>query len=243
MGQGLFITGTDTGAGKTLVAAGLMQALRARGATVLGMKPIASGCTPTPDGLRNADALSLQAQCSSAVPYDWINPIAFAPAIAPHLAAAQSGRRIDLASLVQAYHRLRARADWVVVEGVGGWRVPLDANHWRVSDLPRQLDPEAPLPVILVVALRLGCLNHALLTAEAILAEGYRLAGWIATQTEPDMEAVTGNLDSLAARLPAPCLGSMPYQPEPTPDGVATRLDLNPGLAVLSSGQENTPNA
>lgn len=225
MGRGLFITGTDTGAGKTRVAAGLMCALRARGARVLGMKPIASGCASTPVGLRNADALLLQAQCSEPIAYDWINPMAFEPPIAPHIAALQRGQTMPLGPITQAYQRLQARADWVVVEGVGGWRVPLD-EQWLVSDLPRQLDPATPLPVILVVGLRLGCLNHALLTAAAILADGYRLAGWVATQTEPDMAAVAANLATLTARVPAPCLGQIPYLPDPSPELLATGFDL-----------------
>lgn len=227
MAQGLFITGTDTGAGKTLVAAALMRALRATGARVLGMKPIASGCEPTSDGLRNADALCLLAQCSEPVPYHRINPIAFDPPIAPHIAAAEAARPIDPELIRTAYLWLAARADWVVVEGVGGWQVPL-GEHLSVRDLPPLLGVGTPLPVLLTVGLRLGCLNHALLSAAAIAADGCRLVGWVGTQIDPHMRALDANLATLSARLPAPCLGFIPHLTNADPEDAAIRLDCRP---------------
>jgi dethiobiotin synthetase len=224
MARGLFMTGTDTGAGKTLVAAGLMRALQDQGARVLGMKPIASGCTLTETGPRNADALALQAQGSAPIPYAQINPVAFTPPIAPHIAAAEAGAPIEANRILQAYRALLAQADWVVVEGVGGWHVPL-TDRLLVRDLPGLLGAGQPLPVILVVGLRLGCINHALLSAAAIAADGCQLAGWIGTQTDPEMLAVEANIATLRARIPAPCLGLIPFLDEPSAEGVATLLD------------------
>ena len=156
--SGVFVTGTDTDCGKTEVSLGLMAAWQARGERVLGMKPVATGCDPSPEGPRNADARRLQAQGSSVVPYGLVNPYAFVPPIAPHIAAGQAGVEILIAEIVGAYRALAAESDLVVVEGVGGWRVPLSASLF-VSDIPKALG----LPVILVVGLKLGCLNHALL--------------------------------------------------------------------------------
>lgn len=218
-GQGLFITGTDTEIGKTEVTLGLMSALQQCGQRVLGMKPVAAGCAVTADGLRNEDARRIQAQCSQPLAYAQINPYAFAPPIAPHIAAAQAGVEIALAPIQAAYQRLAAQADWVIVEGVGGWRVPL-GPELTLADLPRTLE----LPVLLVVGLRLGCLNHALLSAEAIQASGLQLAGWIANGVDPAMAAADENLASLRARLPAPCMGVVPYLKHPTPVRVAEHL-------------------
>ena len=204
--SGLFVTGTDTGCGKTEISLGLMAALQAQGLSVLGMKPVASGCLTTPDGLRNEDAQRLLRQGSSVQPYARINPYAFAPPIAPHLAADEAGVRIELAVIESAYAALQQAADRVIVEGVGGWRVPLGADLF-VGDIPRTLD----LPVILVVGLKLGCINHALLTADSIRASGCRLAGWVANQVDPEMVARDANLATLEARMTAPCLGVIPW--------------------------------
>ncbi|WP_338073143.1 dethiobiotin synthase [Halochromatium salexigens] len=218
-GQGLFVTGTDTEIGKTEVTLGLMSALQQRGLRVLGMKPVAAGCAMTADGLRNEDARRIQAQGSRPVAYAQINPCAFAPPIAPHIAAAQAGVEIALAPIQAAYQGLAAQADWVIVEGVGGWRVPL-GPELTLADLPRALE----LPVLLVVGLRLGCLNHALLSAEAIHTSGLPLAGWIANGVDPAMAAAEDNLATLHARLPAPCMGVVPYLKRPTPERVAEHL-------------------
>ncbi len=206
MAIGYFITGTDTGVGKTLVAAALIRQYGQRGARVVGMKPVASGCTPTPHGLRNEDALTLMGHSTVAVPYDLVNPYAFEPAIAPHLAAAAAGITIDLPRLVAAYRDLEQQADVVIVEGAGGWRVPLGPES-LLSDLPEQLG----LGVILVVGLRLGCLNHALLTAEAIQRSGkVMLAGWVGNGIDRGFAFAEENLATLRARLQAPCLGVIP---------------------------------
>lgn len=207
MTRAVFIAGTDTGIGKTHAACSLIHALRANGQRVCGMKPVASGCIETAQGLRNDDALALQAASSEPVPgHDEINPIALREPLSPHLAAAHAGVTIALPVLHSAFRALGARYDTVVVEGVGGWRVPL-APGLLASQLPRAW----ALPVVLVVGLRLGCLNHAILTAEAIVADGCRLIGWIGNCIDPDMAAVGENIDTLHALLPAPCLGILPH--------------------------------
>ncbi|MEA3640684.1 MAG: dethiobiotin synthase [Lamprobacter sp.] len=214
--QGLFVTGTDTEVGKTEVTLGLMAALQRRGLSVLGMKPVAAGSVLTADGLRNEDALRIQAQGSKPLAYSAINPYAFAPPIAPHIAAAHAGVEIQLEPIKTAYARLAAQADWVLVEGAGGWRVPL-GPCLTLADLPSALD----LPVVLVVGLRLGCLNHALLSAESIQASGLQLAGWVANRIDPAMAAAEENLATLRERLPAPCFGVIPWLSGPTPAQVA----------------------
>lgn len=204
--KGFFVTGTDTGCGKTEVSLGLIQALRQQGPKVQGMKPVASGCEAGPQGPRNADAQRLLAQSSCRVPYDWVNPYAFIPPIAPHIAAREAGVEIGLDLIRERAAALAAAADLLVVEGVGGWRVPLGSGL-AVSDLPRALG----LHVILVVGLRLGCLNHAALTAESILACGCHLAGWVANQIDPDLARYEENLVTLSALIPAPRLGFIPW--------------------------------
>ncbi len=197
---GVFVTATDTGAGKTVVAAGLVRALKQLLPRVAAMKPIASGARVTARGLRNADAELLRREASMRVPYDTVNPCVFAAAIAPHHAAAAAGQCIDLARIAAAHARLARGADRVVVEGAGGWRVPLDRRR-TMADLALALE----LPVVLVVGLRLGCINHALLTAEAIAADGAPLLGWVANHVDAGYEDVAATIDTIAARL-----GSMP---------------------------------
>jgi dethiobiotin synthetase len=220
--SGFFITGTDTGCGKTEITLGLMAALQARGQRVLGMKPVASGCDQHPEGLRNADAERIQAQGTLAVPYALVNPYAFARPIAPHVAAAEVGILIELDRIRAAHTELTRQADWVLVEGVGGWRVPLGPECF-VGDIPRTLD----LPVILVVGLKLGCLNHALLTAESIQSSGLHLTGWIANQVDPDMLALEANLETLHRLIQAPCLGVVPWIADPEPQAIAACLQLD----------------
>lgn len=202
----VFIAGTDTGIGKTHVACALLHAMRAAGDTSCGMKPVASGCVATAQGLRNDDALALQAASSGSPPYASINPVSLRDPLSPHLAAAHDGVSIELAPLRHAFDALRDEFDQVVVEGIGGWLVPL-GPHLLASDIAI----EWQLPVILVVGLRLGCLNHALLSARAIQADGCRLLGWIGNQIDPQMEALEENLDTLRERIPAPCLGVLPW--------------------------------
>ncbi|SFJ04575.1 dethiobiotin synthetase [Pseudomonas guineae] len=223
MSAAFFVTGTDTEVGKTTVAAGLLHAARLAGLSTAAAKPVASGCVLTTDGLRNDDALALLSQCTLALRYEEVNPHAFEPAIAPHLAAREAGVLLDVAALqgpVQAI--LDKRADFTLVEGAGGWRVPL-AGQATLSDLAIALQ----LPVILVVGVRLGCINHALLTAEAILRDGLTLAGWVANVVDPQTSRLEDNLATLAERLPAPCLGYIPRLTEATPAAVSSYLNLD----------------
>ncbi len=208
MAEGFFITGTDTEIGKSFVSVRLMRALKGQGYTVLGMKPIASGCARTAEGLRNDDAQALIAENSLDIPYEQVNPYAFEPAIAPHIAAAEAGVAIELETISERFAALKARADVVVVEGVGGWRVPLNVEA-EVADLARCLG----LPVILVVGMRLGCINHALLSAEAIRRSGCALHGWIANFLDPDMAAQGDNLAAIERRL-GPPLATLAYGAE-----------------------------
>lgn len=219
---GVFVTGTDTGVGKTRVAAALIRALTHRGLPALGMKPVASGCRRTEQGLRSADAEALLAAGASAAPYPLVNPYALEPAVAPHLAAEEVGIRLRFEHIRHCHRQLLTLAPTVIVEGVGGWRVPLGPDG-EVADLAAALR----LPVLLVVGLRLGCINHALMTADAVLARGLTLAGWVASAVDPEMSHVTGNLRTLSQRLPAACLGILSHRPAASADLEATALDLH----------------
>ncbi|WP_455229996.1 dethiobiotin synthase [Geopseudomonas aromaticivorans] len=222
MTAAFFIAGTDTDVGKTTVAAGLLHAARLRGLSTAAAKPVASGCARTPQGLRNGDALALLGECSLALDYAEVNPFAFEPAIAPHLAAREVGVDLSVAALLPPVQQVLARgADFSLVEGAGGWRVPL-AGRESLSDLAVALR----LPVILVVGVRLGCINHALLSAEAIARDGLTLAGWVANVVDPATSRLEENLATLSERLPAPCLGRVPRLPAATPAAVAAHLEL-----------------
>lgn len=221
--NGYFVTGTDTDCGKTVVAAGLARLLHRQGARVGVLKPVASGCRGTPDGLRNEDALALLVASKSGQAYGQANPYAFEPPIAPHVAAAQAGVTIDRGWLAAHAAALAADHDQLVVEGAGGWRVPL-GEGWDMADLARDMG----LPVVLVVGMRLGCINHARLSAEAILRDGCELAGWVANSIDPAMAVKGPNLDTLRACLPAPCLGMLPHLATPSCDAVADALRLPP---------------
>jgi dethiobiotin synthetase len=214
----LFVTGTDTGVGKTRIAAALCLAYAAHGKRVAAMKPVASGCMQTGAGLRNEDAETLLAAMTVGAAYGDVNPYAFEPAIAPHIAAMEAGRPIDFGVLDGCYERLCLQSDVIIVEGAGGWLAPLDATR-TFADLAVRWQ----LGVVLVVGLRLGCLNHALLTAEAIEARGLKLAGWVGNAVDPDFERREANTDTLRSRLAAKCLGIFPYSPESTAREVATR--------------------
>lgn len=216
-----YVTGTDTGVGKSLASAALLHALRGRGLRAVGMKPVASGCTHTPQGWHNDDALLLQAASDPVPAYADVNPYAFAQPLAPELAAADAGVELTLEPILRAHARLARQAECVVVEGVGGWSAPLSAGLDQ-ADLVRALD----LPVVLVVGLRLGCLNHARLSARAISADGARLVGWIASEIDPAMARRDDNVALLQARLPAPCWGRLPFSPRPDPAALATSLRL-----------------
>jgi dethiobiotin synthetase len=208
MTRGLFVTGTDTGVGKTRVAVALLRALAAAGHRAVGMKPVSAGIGPHESV--NIDVVALAAAGSVDAPLADRNPYAFAPAIAPHLAAAAAGVAIDLDVIANAFERLRVRAETVVVEGAGGALVPLGA-HMDVLDIAARLD----VPVLLVVGMRLGCLNHALLTAVAIRARGLRCAGWVANAVDPAMPMREENVATLAALLPSPLIATVAHDQAP----------------------------
>ncbi|WP_339800989.1 dethiobiotin synthase [uncultured Marinobacter sp.] len=223
-----FVTGTDTGVGKTLVSAAILEAARNRSLKTLGMKPIASGCEVTPEGLRNEDALMLQAAMTEAVAYEQINPIALEPAIAPHVAAQQAGRQLSAERLIGLCRGMMMKpADLLLIEGAGGWRVPLNDRE-TYARVPGELG----IPVIMVVPLQLGCINHALLTAEAIRADGLTVAAWVANRPVAEaMSCEQETLDYLMSHLQAPCLGVLPWQAAPDPVALAGHLDLSSLLA------------
>lgn len=216
---GIFITGTDTGVGKTLVSAALLHVLKLLGRRAVGMKPVAAGAELINGVWSNEDVRLLKAASGVDAPNELVNPYLFRDAIAPHIAAERKGVHIEIPRIVEAYEHLAELADWVVVEGAGGFRIPLD-NQKDSADLALALG----LPVVLVVGMRLGCLNHALLTAEAIERRGLKLAGWIANRVDPDMVAFDENLSALEARLPAPCLAVLPWQESPEPERAARTL-------------------
>jgi dethiobiotin synthetase len=221
MSRGIFITGTDTGVGKTLAAAALVHLAAAGGRRVVGLKPVASGAHRTPGGLRNEDALALAAESSLALPYERVNPWCFEPPIAPHLAAAEAGVELRCTDLAEWYRGASADAEVAIVEGAGGWRVPLHPGGF-LSDLPEALG----LDVILVVGLRLGCLNHARLTAEAIERTGRcRLLGWIGNRVDPDFVRLDDNLASLGRLLGSPPLAVIPPLGSPSAETAARHLD------------------
>lgn len=207
-GRGLFIAGTDTGVGKSLVAGALIRTLVQRGQRVAGMKPIAAGADETPDGLRNDDALALRAASNIDAEYSLINPYCFPAPVSPHIAAREAGVTVDIGQIVQAYEQLAQRADVVIVEGAGGWLAPID-DRSTMADITRALN----LPVILVVGLRLGCLNHALLTARAIAADGLELAAWIGSQVDPQFARLEENIATLKHRLGQPAAAIIPHNP------------------------------
>lgn len=222
----LLVTGTDTGVGKTWVSVGLLEALGRAGVRARGLKPVASGAEATPAGLQNDDARALMAAASAPpLPYAAINPYCYAPPIAPHLAAEAAGQPVNPAVLSAAVEQARRDCDLLLVEGAGGWRVPLAAGY-GFPELARDTDAD----VLLVVGLRLGCINHARLSAEAIQHDGLRLVGWVGNPVEPDMPALAGNLATLQALLPAPCLGVLPEGPDEAAfDALAAALTAHLG--------------
>jgi dethiobiotin synthetase len=223
MSAAFFIAGTDTDVGKTTIASGLLHAARLQGLSTLGAKPVASGCEVTAKGLRNADVRALMAESSITLPYEQVNPFAFEPAIAPHLAAREAGVALTVQALLAPMRLiLEQQADFTLIEGAGGWRVPL-SDQANLSDLAMALK----LPVILVVGVRLGCISHALLSAEAIARDGLQLAGWVANIVEPKTSRLEENLATLAERLPAPCLGRVPRMKVASAALVAEHLQLD----------------
>ncbi|MFC0266472.1 dethiobiotin synthase [Kushneria aurantia] len=232
---GFFITATDTDAGKTLIGCALLHAAAQRGLTTAAGKPVASGSAMTRAGLRNADALALQAQCRPPLPYEAINPVALAPPIAPHIAAREAGVALDVERLAAPMRALLARrAGLTLIEGAGGWRVPLNARECLSS-----LAIALALPVILVVGVRLGAINHARLTLEAIRRDGLPVAGWVANLIDPDMARGEDNLaaldDGLSVQGGAPCLGVVPPLATATARAAADQLDLDALLGGASN--------
>lgn len=228
MSKGIFVTGTDTEIGKTSCSLGLITRLQQAGYRVAAMKPVASGCARTAAGLRNEDAILLSQCASFSLAYQQVNPYAFMPPIAPHIAAAAQGVEIQPAVIKAAFDALAALADVVVVEGVGGWAVPINANQ-SMADVAVLLG----LPIVLVVGLRLGCLNHALLTAATIMQTGLPLAGWIANSIDPQLARAEENIQALCERLPMPLLGVIPYLSPLTPEKIAALLDSEQCMAAV----------
>jgi len=202
-----FIAGTDTGVGKSLLCAALLKAASARGLSTVGVKPVAAGCEDTPEGLRNDDALLLRQYSTISMPYEMSNPVSLRRPVAPHIAAAEEGLKLD-ANRLEGFCRavLIKRAGLTLIEGAGGWLVPINGRQ-TLADLVKLLG----VPVILVVGIRLGCINHSLLSARAIHADGVEIAGWIANQIDPDMAFAEANIDAIAERISAPCLGRIPH--------------------------------
>ncbi|GGP50317.1 ATP-dependent dethiobiotin synthetase BioD [Shewanella algicola] len=239
-----FVTGTDTDSGKTLISAALLA--KATGHKC-GFKPIASGCDVTEDGLRNSDALMLMAQSNMGLAYQEINPISFEPAIAPHIAASQVNTALSAQGVFDSMlNPAMVNADFALIEGAGGWRLPL-GNGEYLSDtvkllqttlqqetstygnsvqLTHAVTKNTTLEVILVVGMKLGCLNHALLTQEALLADGVSIAGWVANQVDADMAFIDDNLQSLQQMMQAPLLGYVPHLANPSAENAARYLQL-----------------
>ena len=207
MGCAYFVTGTDTGVGKTMIAVALLEAAAQQGFSTAVIKPVAAGCDKTPEGLRNDDACRLRQACTFPLRYEQINPIALAPGIAPHFAAERLGLTLDAGDLARHCESILALdADYTFIEGAGGWRVPLN-GHETFADIAKQLN----LPVILVVDIKLGCLNQALLSAEAIQSDGLKLAAWVANQAGDKDECHREMVDALCKRLPCYFLGDVPH--------------------------------
>lgn len=224
MTNAFFVTGTDTDVGKTLVACSLLRLLRKAGFSTAAVKPVAAGCEQTAHGLRNEDALALQREVTLELSYAQINPIALEPAIAPHIAARRAGIELRAADIEQSCRQvLVLAADYTVIEGAGGWSLPLNGDE-TLADVVAELK----LPVILVVGLRLGCLNHALLTAVAIERCGLSLAAWVGSCSEAQtMAALDDNISTLESVLAAPCVGIIPHLENATPELAENHLDIS----------------
>ena len=223
MSLGFFVTGTDTGVGKTLVSCALIHRFTALGKSVIGMKPVAAGGGRGAEGLINDDVRLLRAASNVNAALTLVNPYCFEPPIAPHIAATQAGAVIEIDRITQAYQQLAALAEVVIVEGVGGYCVPLNDTQ-DTATLAQRLG----LPVIMVVGLRLGCLNHALLTARSITADGLTLAGWVANRIDPAMVAADDNIRALSQRITAPLLGEIEFAATPDPRRIAASFDVSP---------------
>ena len=217
-----FVTGTDTDIGKTVVAAGLLQAGNQQGLRTAACKPVAAGCEDQGAGPQNEDALKLQAAASYSLSYQQVNPVALDLPMAPHIAAQEQGKMLS-ASRLSGFCRgtMLLPIDMLVIEGAGGWRVPLN-NRETMAEIPKQLNAE----VILVVGVRLGCINHALLTAQAIRSDGLKIAGWVANTMDANMLRLQENIDTLKKMFPEPCLGTIPRLSDISPQQVCNYLTL-----------------
>lgn len=217
-----FIAGTDTDVGKTLVSQGLLEAAKQQGLSCFGLKPVAAGCEQGEQGLENEDALRIMASSSIQLSYQQVNPIALQAAVAPHVAAAMQERKLDAQRIVGFCRgALMTRADFVIIEGAGGWRVPLN-NRETLAQIPKELN----LPVILVVGIKLGCINHALLTIEAIKRDGITLAGWVANKIDPHMLVSDESIEYLMSAINAPLIGTVPYLEDNHPEKISNYLQL-----------------
>jgi dethiobiotin synthetase len=223
-----FVTGTDTGVGKTLISCALLQGFAAQGKRAYGFKPVAAGCD---EHGHNEDALALRAISTSQLTYEQVNPYCFAHAIAPHLAASAAGVKIEMPRIRTAFEALAGQADEVVVEGAGGYLVPLN-DQYSFADIPRKLD----IPLIVVVGMRLGCLNHALLTMAAIESHQLECAGWVANVLDEGMPALQENIETLRGLIAAPLLGIVPHLSSPDAGLAAQCLDMS--LLERESGHE-----
>lgn len=217
-----FVTGTDTEVGKTVASCALLQAANSQGFNTVGYKPVASGSEQTPEGLRNSDALLLQANSRVKLPYSAINPIVFEAPTSPHIISEKVGQPIDFSIISQGLLDIQEQADWVLVEGAGGWYTPLSTEKTYADWVIEQ-----QLSVILVVGVKLGCINHALLTMEAINMAGLSVAAWIANEVEPAGRYQSEYLLTLKRMIKAPCLGILPYQPQLDESALGKYLDLS----------------
>ena len=221
MHKAYFVTGTDTDVGKTVCSCAILNAAEQASIAMVGYKPIASGCDRTPQGLRNSDALSLQQASSVSVTYDDVNPYSFYRPVSPHIAAIEENKVIEFSVLSQGLANLKTKSDCVLIEGAGGWRVPINDTDYLSSWVKQE-----QLPVILVVGIKLGCLNHALLTAEAIQADGLTVVGWIANCIEPKSDNYTAMITWLGLQLPGKKIAEIPYLPHNQGSNLATYIDL-----------------
>lgn len=221
--QHFFVAGTDTDVGKTVITAALLEKANQQGLRTIGLKPVAAGCVQTDEGLQNSDALLLQKTASEKLSYSEVNPIVFEAAIAPHIAAEQTGKRLSADRIVALCRgSMMNPHDFLLIEGAGGWRVPFSRTE-TFADVPKLLG----MPVILVVGMKLGCINHALLTAEAIVRDGLQIAGWVANRIDPGMQCYEENVATLETMLRAPLLGEVPFLNDITPAAVAEFLDIS----------------
>ena len=223
MGKKYFIAGTDTGIGKTLVTSAFLHRGNELGLKTMGLKPVAAGCEKTDDGLKNEDAILLSEYASIKLAYQQINPIALQSPLSPHIAAEKEGKRLSVDRLI-GYCRgsMMTPSDLCLIEGAGGWRVPINAVEY-LSGFAKALN----IPVILVVGMRLGCLNHAVLTMETISRDGLQVAGWVANHVDPNMDALDENIETLKHIFPMPCLGEIPYLEDNTPEKASEYLDIS----------------